>query len=128
MGAKFKYFDRGNILSPGGSPMAELQDGGVTVTNGFQEVIAMLGYLGGSKGVVMGTITWKRAVPRAGFEKSADVVDAVINQTPITVMAIVGAYKFTVTGVPTQLGRSIGAQTTSTEDTAVHGDMEVEKI
>lgn len=126
--SEFKYFDRGQVLI-GGGPIADLEDGRISISNGFQDVITMgPGYAGGSKGPVMGTITAKRAVPRAGFNKAQDLHDAVLKQTPISAMAIVGGKKYVVTGVPKGLDRGFAVTATAMEDFSVTGGVEVTNL
>lgn len=119
-----EYFDRGAVLV-GGGLVAELQDGSVEVDNGSLEVIGLGGYLGISKGPVMGTIRAKRAVPRAGIPSGQDFHDAVLNQKFVQAQAIVGGKRYVVTGVPKTLSRSFGAAATAMEDFMLHGKIEV---
>lgn len=121
------YFDRGQIIH-GGGPIAEIQQGSVEVANGSQDVVGLAEYLGISKGAVLGTVTVKRAVPRAGFQDSQAIVDAVINQSFVSIVAINGGRMFTVTGVPKATKIDFGNNSTSMEDFSVHGKIEVKKL
>lgn len=119
-----QYFDRGALLI-GGGIAAELQDGTVEFTNGAQEVIGLQGYLGVSKGPILGTIRWKRAVPRSGFQSGQDLHDAVLNHKFVQAQCITGGKRYTVTGVPNSISRSFGAAATSMEDDSIHGELKV---
>jgi hypothetical protein len=116
-----EYFDRGQVLLSGAA-CADLESGSIEVTNGFNDVITIgKGYAGGSKGALVGTITAKRAVPRAGYTGSQDLFDAVVKQKFVSVMGICGGKKVVVTGVPKGIRRDFGVQSTAMEDFSVHG-------
>lgn len=76
----------------------------------------------------MGTITAKRAVPRAGIPAGQDLHDAVLNQKFVQFMAITGGKKYVVEGVPMTVSRSFGAASTAMEDVRVHGKISVTDI
>lgn len=112
----------------GGAPIASLQDGSIEIDNGFAEVVGLQGYLGGSKGPVMGTISAKRAVPRLGIPVGQDLHSAVIKQTFVQFCAVTGGKKYVVEGVPKTLHRSFGAASTAMEDIRVHGAISITDI
>ena len=119
------YFDRGSVLI-GGAPIADLESGSVEVNNGSLDVVTLgKGYAGVSKGPLLGTITAKRAVLRAGFSSSQDLHDAVVKQKFVQAMAICGGKKYVVTGVPKGLRRDFGVNATAMEDFSVHGGVEI---
>lgn len=120
-------FDRGNVLM-GGFPSAELEDGSYEITNGDQIVVGMGGYLGTTDGPVMGTITAKRAVPKAGFGASQDLHDAVLKHKEISFMCICGGKKVTVTGTLPALRRGFAVTSTAVEDVSLHGKVTVSNL
>lgn len=115
-------FDRGQILI-GGFPSAELEDGSYEITNGDQVVVGMGGYLGTTDGPVMGTITAKRAVPKAGFGSAQDLHTAVLQHKEISFMCIAGAKKVVITGTLPSLRRGFAVTSTCVEDVSLHGKL-----
>lgn len=122
-----QYFDRGTLLL-GGGPAASLQSCDVDVDNGSAEVIGLAGYLGVSKGPVMGTVSWDRMVPREGFSASQDLMTAVLQSQFVQVQIVSGGYRFTIEGVPKTIKRKFGAMATANEANAVHGQITVTKL
>lgn len=123
-----ELYDRGQLLM-GGSPVADLESGSVEISNGFLDVVTMgKGWAGGSKGPVMGTLTAKRAVPRAGYNSAQDLHDAVIKQKFVQAMCITGGKKYVVTGVYKGLRRDFGVNATAMEDFSLHGSVEVSDL
>lgn len=120
-------FDRGQVLI-GAFPAAELEDGSYEITNGDQVVVGMAGYLGTTDGPVMGTVTAKRAVPKAGFGSSQDLHDAVIKHKEISFMCIAGGKKIVVTGTLPSLRRGFGVTATCVEDVSLHGKVTVSNL
>jgi hypothetical protein len=120
-----QLYDRGNILI-NGVPVADLESGTIEISNGFQDVITInAGWAGGSKGPLVGTITAKRAVPRAGFSSGQDLHNAVTKQQFIQFMCICGGKKYVVTGVQKNLRRDFGVTATAMEDLSLNGSVEV---
>jgi hypothetical protein len=123
-----EYYDRGQLLM-GGAPVADLESGSVEISNGFQDVVTIgKGWAGGSKGPVMGTLTAKRAVPRAGFGGAQDLHQAVIKSKFVQAMCITGGKKYVVTGVYKGLRRDFGVNATAMEDFALTGSVEVSDL
>jgi hypothetical protein len=122
-----EYFDRGQVLI-GGAPIASLENGSIELANGKQDVVAIAGWLGVTKGPLVATITAKRAVPRAGIPKGQDLHDAVVKQRFVSAMAICGGKKYVVTGVPAGLRRDFGATATAMEDFSIHGAVEITDV
>lgn len=118
-------FDRGQILL-GGFPIAELEDGSIEVSNGAIDVVTMgPGYAGTADGPLMGTITCRRAVPRAGLNGAQDLHKAVLKQTAVVIMGVCGGYRYTVEGVPKQISRQFAVTSAAVENFTVHGRVEV---
>lgn len=118
-------FDRGQILV-GGFPIAELEDGSVNVANGAIDVLTMIpGYAGTADGPVVGTITARRAVPRAGINAAQDLHKAVIKQTAVVAMAVCGGKRYTVEGVPKEIARQFAVTSAAVENFTIHGRIEV---
>lgn len=127
-----QYFDRGQVFY-GGSPIAELQSGSISVDNGFMEIVTMggsggAGYAGGAKGPLMATITAKRAIPRAGINKAQDIHNAVVKQLFVQAMVVTGGKRYTVTGVPKGVNRAFGVTSASEEDFSLHGNVDVTDV
>ena len=115
-------FDRGDIWI-NGSPSREVTEGSVAIHNNARDVLTIdAGWAGFSKGALMGDITVTRSVPKIGFASfGQDLVDAVTNTTPIQIVAICGAWTFTVTGIAKTLSRSFGEAKTADEPITVSG-------
>ena len=121
-------FDRGNLLIDG-VPVAYLESGTYEVSNGFQDTIVINGgWVGGSNGPVMGTVSAKRAVPRAGFGSGQDLHDAVLNSRFIQMSGVCGGKIVTVTGVMKNLRRDFGVTATAMEDLSLTGSVEVSSL
>lgn len=119
------YYDRGNVIL-GGAPIGDLESGSIQVQNGKQDIVTVnKGWAGVAKGALMGTITAKRFVPRAGFNKAQDLHEAVTKQKFIQAMVITGGKKYVVTGVPDGLGRDFGVSAASSEAFSLHGSIEI---
>lgn len=124
----FQFYDRGAVLM-GGAQVADLESGSIEISNGALDVVTMgSGYAGVSKGPVMGTVTAKRAVPRAGLPSGQDLHSAVTKQLKMSAMVICGGKKYVVTGVYKGLRRDFGVSATAMEDFSLHGSVEVSDL
>lgn len=118
-------FDRGQALL-GGFPIAELEDGTVNVANGAIDVVTMgPGYAGTADGPLVGTITVRRAVPKAGLNGAQDLHTAVVKQKAVVAMVVAGGKRYTVEGVPKEIARQFAVTSALVENFTIHGKVEV---
>jgi hypothetical protein len=125
MAEDFTQYDRGTVII-GGEASYDASSGGYKIINGAREVMSAGEVVGYSKGPLKGTITVERPTPLAGHTKNQDVHDAVINQKPITVIAVSGNYKVAITGILNEIDVSWGIDKTSVQSFSLTGRVKAE--